>query len=104
MRIPVDLLIRARRIYALDEAFSVSECMAVREGRVVATGTRGEIEDSFTARRILNLGDATVLPRLHGPAQPFSELRLRPSARPAFRREILGGDGSETCRASCPQP
>ena len=71
MRIPVDLLIRARRIYALDEAFSVSECMAVREGRVVATGTRGEIEDSFTARRILNLGDATVYPGFMDPHSHF---------------------------------
>lgn len=67
MSIAVDMVLWARRIYAVDEAFSVADCMAVRGGRVVAIGRRSEIESAFTGRRGLDLGDACVYPGFMDP-------------------------------------
>ncbi len=58
----VDAIISARRIYTVDGVFATAECMAIRDGRVAALGTRSDIEDSFHASRSVDLGQAIVYP------------------------------------------
>ncbi|NTX06550.1 amidohydrolase [Myxococcus sp. CA040A] len=55
----------ARRIRTLDAARPVVEALAVREGKVLATGTRDEVLAAAGAgARVVDLGDATVVPGL----------------------------------------
>jgi len=58
----VDLLVSARRIYSVNEDFSVAECMAIRAGRVVALGRRKDIEALYQARKKLDFGEAIIYP------------------------------------------
>ena len=44
-----DLLILNARIYKVDESFSTAESMAIKYGKVIATGTSEEITSRFTA-------------------------------------------------------
>lgn len=62
-----DLIVSARRIYAVDAAFSISESMAIRDGRVIALGGRDEIQAAFTARHMLDLGENFVYPGFMDP-------------------------------------
>ncbi|NTX35166.1 amidohydrolase [Myxococcus sp. CA033] len=55
----------ARRIRTLDAARPVVEALAVREGKVLATGTRDEVlAAAGVGARVVDLGDATVVPGL----------------------------------------
>ncbi|TQF12856.1 amidohydrolase [Myxococcus llanfairpwllgwyngyllgogerychwyrndrobwllllantysiliogogogochensis] len=55
----------ARRIRTLDAARPVVEALAVREGKVLATGTRDEVLAAAGAgARVVDLGEATVVPGL----------------------------------------
>ena len=58
----VDLLIRARRIYTVDESFSLAECMAVRDGRILEVGRREDIEARYQARQTIDFGPAFLYP------------------------------------------
>lgn len=50
------------RFYTLDEHNTVAEAMAVRDDRIVGTGSREYIERKFKASVIVNLNGKTVLP------------------------------------------
>jgi predicted amidohydrolase YtcJ len=55
----------ARRVRTLDADRPVVEALAVREGKVLATGTRDEVLAAAGAgARVVDLGDATVVPGL----------------------------------------
>jgi len=58
----VDLLVSARRIYSVDEGFSFAECMAIRDGHIVAIGRRNDIEASYQARQKRDFGQAFIYP------------------------------------------
>jgi len=62
MRVDVDLLVNARRVYIVDEAFSFAECAAIKDGRVVAIGRRQDMESRYSARRKFDFGDAFMYP------------------------------------------
>lgn len=40
---PVDLIVRNVNVYTVDDAFSVVESFAVKDGKIVATGTNEHI-------------------------------------------------------------
>ncbi|MCE1195885.1 amidohydrolase [bacterium] len=63
----VDLVILAKKIYAVDGAFSRAEAMAVDSGRVVALGGRDEIAEAFSPRRRLDFGEGFVYPGFMDP-------------------------------------
>ena len=55
----------AKRVRTLDSGKPVGEALAVREGKVLATGTRDEVLAQAGAdARVVDLGDATVVPGL----------------------------------------
>jgi predicted amidohydrolase YtcJ len=57
-----DLIITARRVYTVDQTFSIAEALAVKDGRILAVGSRTDMEESFSAPRRLDLGDACLYP------------------------------------------
>ncbi len=62
-----DLIVKARRIYTVDRAFGRAEALAVKNGRILAVGSRAEIEDCFSAPRHLDLGEACAYPGFMDP-------------------------------------
>ena len=50
------------KIYSMDESNSQFEAMAVREGKIVETGTSAEIKDKYKSDESIDLGGKTVLP------------------------------------------
>ncbi|MGB4571583.1 MAG: amidohydrolase [Rectinemataceae bacterium] len=67
MKSEVDLLVSARRIYTVDDAFSTAESMAISDGRIVAAGSRAQLGERFAPRRVLDLGEAFVYPGFMDP-------------------------------------
>lgn len=62
-----DLIISARRVYTVDGSFSLAEALAVKDGRILAVGSRRDIEEAFYAPRRLNLGEACAYPGFMDP-------------------------------------
>ena len=67
MRADVDVLVYARRVYVVDDAFSFAECMAIKDGRIVAVGPCAGLEAVYRPRRKLDLGNAVVYPGFMDP-------------------------------------
>lgn len=61
---PVDLLVVNAKVYTVDEDFSEVEAFAVKDGRIIATGTAEELTKNYEAEEILNAEGRTVLPGL----------------------------------------
>jgi predicted amidohydrolase YtcJ len=57
-----DLILFNGRIYTVDSAFSRAEAMAIKDGKVVATGSDADIRDSYMARDTINAGGRAVYP------------------------------------------
>ena len=57
-----DLIIHHAKIYTVDSAFSVVEAMAVKDHRVIATGTNNDILDEYESAEIIDAGGKTILP------------------------------------------
>jgi adenine deaminase len=45
----IDLLLYNGKIYTVDKQFSVKEAVAIKNGRIVATGTSDELLDTYAA-------------------------------------------------------
>jgi 5-methylthioadenosine/S-adenosylhomocysteine deaminase len=62
----VDLLVRGGTIVTMDDARRIIEdgAVAVTKGRVVAVGTRAEVEGKYTARETVNADGKVVIPGL----------------------------------------
>lgn len=57
-----DLILINARIHTVDSVLTVAEAMAVTSGKVVATGTKIEILERFTAEKMLDAGGKPVYP------------------------------------------
>lgn len=57
-----DLLLCNGKIYTVDSNFSITEAMAVKDGKVLATGSNNEIKKSFTSENIIDLQGGIVYP------------------------------------------
>jgi predicted amidohydrolase YtcJ len=61
-KIPVDLIVQNAHVYTVDEAFSAVESFAVKDGKIVATGTAAEISAKYTASEIADLNGKYIYP------------------------------------------
>lgn len=57
-----DLIVHHARIYTVDSAFSTAEAMAVKDGRILATGSDADILGRYTAPVVTDLGGKAVYP------------------------------------------
>lgn len=61
-KIPVDLIVRNVHVYTVDDAFSVAESFAVKDGKVVATGTNEYIRSRYEAKEVHDYSGRYVYP------------------------------------------
>lgn len=61
---PVDLMVVNARVYTVDEEFSEVEAFAVKDGRIVATGTAEELREKYDAEETMDAEGRTVIPGL----------------------------------------
>lgn len=57
-----DLIIHHAVIYTVDSSFSVAEAMAVKDGKILATGTNDEILKKYTSANSVDAGGKTIYP------------------------------------------
>jgi predicted amidohydrolase YtcJ len=58
----VDLLIHHAVIYTTDSAFTIAEALAVKDGRIVATGSNTDIQGQYEAKQTINAKGRAVYP------------------------------------------
>jgi predicted amidohydrolase YtcJ len=58
----VDLIVHHARIYTVDSAFSTAGAMAVKDGKIVATGTDDELLGRYNADSMVDAGGNAVFP------------------------------------------
>jgi predicted amidohydrolase YtcJ len=59
---PADLIIHNARVYTVDSAFSIHEAIAIKEGKILATGTSSEILDQYEAKEKMDAGGKFIYP------------------------------------------
>lgn len=57
-----NLIVYNANIYTVDSAFSVKQCMAVKDGKILATGTNEEIKAAYSSDSLLDAGGKTIFP------------------------------------------
>lgn len=80
---PADVIFYNASIYTLDSSFSIAEAMAVKDGRIVATGTSDSIRRLFRAPKNVDLEKKIVYPgfndahsHFHGYAMGLQQVNL----------------------------
>jgi predicted amidohydrolase YtcJ len=58
----VDTIIHHAVIYTVDSSFTVAEAMAIKDGKIVATGSNAEIMDQYKATENIDAAGAAVYP------------------------------------------
>lgn len=58
----VDLILHNGKVYTVDKPFSVMEAVAIRDGKIIATGTSTEILHRYAATSIIDLEGKYVYP------------------------------------------
>lgn len=58
----VDLLLINAKVYTVDSAFSVTEAIAVKDGRIVATGTSADLQEKYEAKETVDAAGQYVYP------------------------------------------
>ncbi len=57
-----DLILYHAKIYTVDSAFSTAQAIAIKDGKILATGTDEAIRGSYTAPKTLDLGGQFIYP------------------------------------------
>lgn len=57
-----DLLVLDASIYTVDSAFSIVEAMAIKDGKIVATGTSAQLREQFEAKDTINAKGQFIYP------------------------------------------
>jgi len=88
-----DLVLHNGKIVTVDEAFSIHEAVAVRDGRIVELGGN-DLVARYDAARTIDLGGKTVLPgfndtHIHISGSPIREIDLRETSSIAQMQEQI---------------
>jgi predicted amidohydrolase YtcJ len=57
-----DLILTNAKVYTVDKQFSMAEAIAIKEHRILAVGSRAEIEKNYTSTQVRDLEGACVYP------------------------------------------
>lgn len=105
-----DIIYYNGTIHTMDSSLSTVEALAVRDGKIVATGTRAAVEGAWTAAAQVDLGGADVFPgfidahaHLYGLGEEAVTLQLLGTRsvdeiQSMLREHIRGHDGAEWIR------
>lgn len=58
----VDLIVHHAKLYTVDSLFTIAEAMAVRDGKIIETGTNDKILKAYTSAKSIDAGGETVYP------------------------------------------
>lgn len=58
----IDLLIINGTVYTVDSAFSTTEAVAIRDGKIVATGTTADLQQQYEAREVMDAKGQFIYP------------------------------------------
>ncbi len=58
----VDTIVHHAKIYTVDSAFTVVEAMAIKDGKIVATGTNDDINGKYKADSVVDAKGAAIYP------------------------------------------
>ena len=61
-KLPADLLVYNARIYSVDKSFSIKESMAVKDGKIVATGTTAQLKNRYAAAKNVDAAGKYIYP------------------------------------------
>ena len=75
-KIPADLLVYNAQIYTVDEQFLIQEAMAIKDGKILATGTTVELQNKFSSKKNLDANQKFVYPGLIDAHAHFFEYGL----------------------------
>ena len=64
MKQKADLIVINAKVYTVDSCSKIAEAIAVKNGKILATGTRSEISDGFSAPETIDLMGKVVYPGL----------------------------------------
>lgn len=62
MKTEADLILYNATIYTVDSVFSLAECIAIKDGKVLAVGSDREIKDQYSSEKRLDLEERIVYP------------------------------------------
>jgi hypothetical protein len=57
-----DLIIHNATIYTIDSVFSIQQAMAIKDGKIIETGSNEQILDKYISKEINDIGGKTVFP------------------------------------------
>lgn len=58
----VDMLVFASRIYTVDNTFSIKEAMAIKDGKIVALGTKNTLQNNYVAKQTIDAKGQFIYP------------------------------------------
>ncbi|HLO38310.1 MAG TPA: hypothetical protein VK173_07470, partial [Lacibacter sp.] len=58
----VDTLLINGTVYTIDSAFSKTEAVAVKDGKIIATGTSANLQKTFNAKEVIDLQGKFLYP------------------------------------------
>ena len=61
-KIQVSLIVHHGKIYTVDSSFSIVEAMAIKDGKIIATGNNDEIMKKYTSDSLLNANGQAIFP------------------------------------------
>lgn len=61
-KIKADLIVHHAKIYTVDSSFSVVEAMAIKDGKIIATGKNDDILARYAAKEMNDAGGKTIFP------------------------------------------
>src|ERR1700735_5470669 len=56
------LIIYHAKIYTIDSAFSTAQALAVKDGKILATGTDDDIRGAYEAPEVIDMGGQYIYP------------------------------------------
>lgn len=87
-----DLLVYNATIYTVDSSFSKAEAMVIADGKILATGTRDELEKKFTATELLDAAGKFIYPGFIDAHAHFTGY-----ATSLFTVSLMGTDSWQAC-------
>ena len=58
----VDAIVFSEKVYTVNEAFETVEAFAIKEGKIVAVGTKADMQNNYEAKELIDASGKTILP------------------------------------------
>lgn len=80
-----DMIITGAKVYTCDSSFSAIEAIAMKDGKIIATGSKSELENAYKAKETIDATDKYIYPGFIDAHCHFSGYALT-----SYRLELVG--------------